>query len=117
MVGFIISPSVIDMPLAMAAADPNASEILEAIWNLHYRRSRSLRPRPGLIFGASTGFPFRHLIIWAERRNARSHTDFFDISFRESVNSPSDCSVAFQQKQGRNRRDAVGVARRIIFAR
>ena len=44
MVGFIISPSVIDMPLAMAAADPNASEILEAIWNLHYRRSRCSGP-------------------------------------------------------------------------
>src|ERR1700722_14384989 len=103
MVGFIISPRVIDIPLAMAAADPNASESLEAIWNFHYRRSHSLRPRPGLIFGTSTGFPFRHLIVGTERRNARSHPDFLDVSFRESVNRPCDGAIAFQQKQGRNR--------------
>src|ERR1700733_9669300 len=117
MVGFIISPSVIDMPLAMAAADPNASESLEAIWNLHYRRSHPLRPRPGLIFGASTGFPCGHLIVGTERRNARSHADFLEVSLRESLNGPSDGAVAFQQKQGRNRCDPVSVARGIIFAR
>ena len=43
MVGFIISPKVIVIPLAMAAADPNASEILEAIWN--FSLSQVLGPR------------------------------------------------------------------------
>ena len=44
MVGFIISPKVTDMPLAMAAADPNASEILLAMWKFHYRRSQFEAP-------------------------------------------------------------------------
>src|ERR1700691_1212962 len=98
MVGFIISPRVMDMPLAMAAADPNASEILEAIWNSHYRRCHSrksyrLRTRPGLDLRASAGFPFGHVIVGAERRNAGAGADLLEIAFRESVNGPSDGAI------------------------
>src|ERR1700733_11547737 len=117
MVGFIISPRVMDMPLAMAAADPNASEILEAMENFHYRRSLAGRSGPDLVLRASTRFPFGHMIFRTKRRNTHARADLFKIALRESTKRSRDGAVALQQKQRWNRRDAVSVAGRVIFAR
>src|SRR5712675_2281278 len=47
MVGFIISPKVMVIPLAMDPTDLKASPIFEDIRKLHYRRSRMFSDRPG----------------------------------------------------------------------
>src|SRR5271157_4813578 len=80
-------------------------------------RSRFRRSGPDLVFGASTCLPFGHLIVGAKGRNTGSGADLFKIAFRESAKGAGDGAVALQQKQRRNRSDAVRVARRVAFTR
>jgi hypothetical protein len=47
MVGFIISPKVMVIPLAMDPTDLKASPIFEDIGQSHYGRSGIFRDRPG----------------------------------------------------------------------
>src|SRR5271166_748725 len=97
MVGFSISTKVTLMPLAIAAADSNASVIFEAILCSYYRRSE-----PDLVFRASTRFPLGHVVLRPEWLYANSLADRFQIALRKPADHLGDIAVFLHQEQRRN---------------
>src|SRR5580704_17481313 len=105
MVGFIISPKVIAIPLATDVTELTASEILEAIFLSHYRRSG-----PDLVLRASAGLPFRDVFLLAKRLHAGAIAQRFQVALRKSADRFGDVPVRLHEKHRRHARYAECIA-------
>src|SRR5271169_243906 len=112
MVGFIISPKVIAIPLATAATFWYASVILEAIFKFHYRRSG-----PDLVLGASARLPFRYALFGAEGLDGGALAQRLQFALGKSVDHLAHLAIRFHQKQRGNIGNAERVAGRIASFR
>src|SRR5579864_1899625 len=111
MVGFIISPNVIFMPLAIAAAYSKGAVILESI----IRLPLSQVPDWGLILRSSTSLPLWHVILGPEYRTAGAFPQSLDIALREPLELLCDLAIFLHQEQRWHRTDPETVAGRIAF--
>src|ERR1700693_3167082 len=111
MVGFIISPSVTFMPLAIAAAYSKGAVILESI----IRFLLSQVPDWGLILRPSTGLPLRHVVFGPEYRTTGALAQSLDIAFREPLERLRDLAILLYQEQRWHRTDAKAIACGIAF--
>src|SRR5580692_2591955 len=140
MVGLSISLKVMPIPLAMAAASPNISEILAM--DLHYRAGsgrfvkRSLaadghrstrigecvrQPKlcgashGGSIFRASTRLPLGKFFIRLKRRHSGPLANGFHLPFHETLRRHRNGPILLDQEHGWYVGYSEGVAGGIIF--